>query len=161
MVLGVAFLLLVSLVVSTALGAIMKMFGDLIPGPDAIAHVVDIVVSLGVITVLFALIFKYLPDVRIRWKDVWIGALVTAVLFTIGKYAIGMYLGHAALASSYGAAASVIIVMLWAYYSSQILFFGAEFIEVYASMTGRRILPDADAVPLTAEREPSQRPQAA
>jgi membrane protein len=161
MVLGIAFLLLVSLVVSTALSAIMKMFGDLIPGPDAIAHVVDLGVSLGVITVLFALIFKYLSDVRIRWKDVWLGAFVTAVLFTIGKYAIGMYLGHAALSSSYGAAASVIVVMLWAYYSSQILFFGAEFIEVYASMRGRRLIPDADAVALTPQRRSNQQPQAA
>jgi membrane protein len=161
MVLGIAFLLLVSLVVSTALGAVMKIVGDVIPGPDAVAHVLDVVVSIGVTTLLFALIFKYLPDVRIRWKDIWIGALVTAVLFAIGKYAIGMYLGNAALASSYGAAASVIIVMLWAYYSSQILFFGAEFIEVYASMTGRRILPDEDAVPLTPERDPKQQPVAA
>ena len=156
MVLGIGFLLLVSLVLSAALATVQQLAGDFIPGPDIVAHVLDITVSLAVVTVLFAMIFKYLPDVKIGWRDVWLGAFVTAVLFTIGKYLIGLYLGNAAIASSYGAAGSVIIVLLWAYYSSQILFLGAEFTQEYARMYGSRIEPSANAVPVTAEARAQQ-----
>ncbi len=148
MVLGVAFLLLVSLVVSAFMAAATQALGNILPGPDFIAHAVDLVVTLGVVTLLFALIFKYLPDVKIAWRDVWLGAAVTAVLFTLGKYAIGVYLGTAGIGSAYGAAGSLVIVLIWAYYSAQILFFGAELTQVYARLHGSDIQPSADAVRL-------------
>jgi membrane protein len=129
MVLTVGFLLLVSLVISAGIAAIgQKLAGE----AETIMQIGNAVVSLGVITVLFALIFKYVPDAKIRWSDVWIGAAFTSALFVIGKFAIGLYLGKSSVASTYGAAASLIIIILWLYYSGLILFFGAEFTEVYA-----------------------------
>jgi membrane protein len=128
MVLTVGFLLLTSLVLS----ALLAGLGHLFPGGEAVGHVMNAGVSLAVITVLFALIYKYVPDATIRWKDVWIGAAFTSLLFVVGKFAIGLYLGKSSTASTYGAAASLIIVILWLYYSGLILFFGAEFTEVYA-----------------------------
>jgi membrane protein len=118
--------------------------------------VLDIVVSFGGVTLLFAMIFKYLPDVKIRWRDVWLGAAVTALLFTLGKFLLGLYLGRASVASAYGAAGALVIVMLWAYYSSQILFFGAEFTQVYAKSYGRRIQPADNARGVTAETRAQQ-----
>jgi membrane protein len=140
MVLAIGFLLLVTLFVSATLAALTNSLRDFIPGPDIVAHGLDLGVSLAVVTLLFALIFKYLPDAKVAWSDVWLGAAVTAVLFTIGKYAIGMYLGTASVGSAYGAAGSLVIVLLWAYYSSQILFFGAELTQAYARMFGSRIV---------------------
>jgi membrane protein len=142
MILGIGFLLLVSLVVTAGLSATQETFGNAFPMSEFILQVVNLVISLGVITVLFALIFKFLPDAQISWHDVWLGALVTAMLFSIGKTAIGIYLGNSAVASIFGAAGSLVLLLLWIYYSAQILFFGAEFTQVYANKYGSKILPE-------------------
>jgi membrane protein len=139
MVLGTGFLLLVSLVISAGLAAMGEFFTGLLPGGEVVLQIVNFVVSLAVITVLFALIFKYIPDAEIAWGDVWIGASVTALLFTAGKVLIGLYIGHSSFSSTYGAAASLVVILLWVYYSAQILFFGAEFTQVYANTYGSRI----------------------
>jgi membrane protein len=139
MVLGTGFLLLVSLIISAVLAALGEFFLDLVPGLSALVHVLNFVVSLAVITGLFALIFKYVPQAEIAWEDVWIGAALTAILFTIGKVLISLYIGHSSFSSAYGAAASFVVILLWVYYSSQILFFGAEFTQVYANTYGSRI----------------------
>jgi len=139
MVLGTGFLLLVSLVISAALAAISNFVTGIMPGWDILTQIVNFIISLGVITILFALIFKYVPDAKIAWFDVWIGAAVTALLFTIGKALIGFYIGYSSLSSTYGAAASLAVILLWVYYSAQILFFGAEFTQVYANTYGSRI----------------------
>jgi membrane protein len=152
MVLAIGFLLMVTLLVSAALAAFTKFVGNVIPGPDIVAHILDLVISVGIVTLLFALIFKYLPDIKIAWRDVWLGAAVTAVLFTIGKYAIGMYLGMAAVGSAYGAAGSLIVILVWAYYSSQILFFGAELTQAYSRLYGSQIPLTANAMPVAAEK---------
>src|SRR5205823_6766881 len=104
----------------------------------------------------FALIFKLLPDVRIAWRDVWVGALLTTVLFMVGKGLIGLYLGRSGLGSAYGAAGSLVALLVWIYYSAQILFFGAEFTKVYANRYGSRIVPAADAVPVTEDARAQQ-----
>jgi membrane protein len=130
MVLVIGFLLLVSLIVSTALSA---MTGYLAPGQVALYELINQVVSFGLITVLFALIFKYLPECPVKWDDVWIGAAVTALLFILGKYLIGLYLAKGGAASAYGAAGSLVIILLWVYYASQILLFGAQFTQVFAT----------------------------
>lgn len=145
MVLGVGFLLLVSLIFSAILAAMGEWFLELAPEAEAILRVSNFVVAYGVTAILFALIFKVIPDVQIRWGDVWLGALVTAFLFSIGRWAIGLYLGRSAPATAYGAAGSLIVVMLWVYYSAQILFMGAEFTKVYANKYGGRIRPDEGA----------------
>jgi membrane protein len=144
-VVGSAFLLLVSLIVSTALSAFGKWFGSFLSLPKVVLQSINILLSLLVITGLFALIFKVLPDARIAWSDVWVGAGLTAVLFTIGKFAIGLYLGKSDVGSAYGAAGSLVIVLVWVYYSVQILLYGAEFTEVYASQFGKDIQPTEDA----------------
>lgn len=145
MVLGIGFLLLVSLVVSAAVAALDEVVRGLAPSLHVLIAVVSFVVAFGLITLLFALIFRYVPDIRIAWRDVWIGAVVTALLFVIGKYLIGLYLGHSTVASTYGAAGSVLIVLLWVYYSTQILFLGAEFTQVWATRHGSRIVPSPNA----------------
>lgn len=142
MVFGVGFLLLVSLVISAVLSSLNEVVTNIMPGLLFLAQLLNIVVSLGVITLLFALIFKVIPDVDVSWRDVWIGAVATAVLFTIGKWAIGLYLSKSAPASAYGAAGSLIVILLWIYYSTQILFLGAEFTQVYANRFGSRIVAD-------------------
>ncbi len=149
MVLGTSFLLLVSLVISTALAFLNQFFTDWLGGLGVLAQMINIIVSIGVVTVIFAMIFKFLPDVKIRWADVWIGSLFTAVLFTIGRILLSIYLGNSATTSAYGAAGSLVVLLLWVYYSSQILFFGAEFTQVYARMYGSRILPTPNARALT------------
>lgn len=146
MVLGVAFLLLVSLVVSAGLAALGKFLSSSLPGGEALWQVINFLISFGVVTLLFALILKVVPDARIRWHDVWIGAGVTALLFTVGKTLFGLYLGKSDVTSSYGAAGSIVALVLWVYYSSQILFFGAEFTQVYARRFGGAIKPSANAV---------------
>lgn len=145
-VLGIGFLLLVSLVISAVLSGISNYFSDLIPGVDFLWQILNFVVSFGVITLLFALMYKFLPDVKIDWSDVWIGALITALLFTIGKFALGLYLGRGSFGSTYGAAGSLVIILAWVYYSAQILFFGAEFTQVYARRYGSQIVPDEHAI---------------
>jgi membrane protein len=144
-VLGTGFLLLVSLILSSALAAFGKWFGGWLPFPEAVMQLMNFVLSFVVITGLFALIFKVLPDARVAWRDVWIGAALTAVLFTIGKFALGLYLGKSNVASAYGAAGSLVLVLLWVYYSAQILLYGAEFTQVYANRVGERIVPAPDA----------------
>ena len=126
LVLGVGFLLLVSLALSAALAALGNLMSSRLPGGIALWTIVNFLVSFGFTTVLFAMIFKVLPDVPLTWRDVWEGALITALLFTVGKSLIGLYLGRSAIGSSFGAAGSVIIILIWIYYSSQILLFGAE-----------------------------------
>lgn len=143
--LGTAFLLLVSLVLSTALAAFGKWFGNLLPLPEAVLQLFNVVLSFAVITGLFALMFKVLPDAHIAWKDVWVGAALTSALFTIGKFAIGLYLGKSNVGSSYGAAGSLVLVLVWVYYSVQILLYGAEFTQVYANWKGQRIQPTDEA----------------
>ena len=156
MLLGVGFLLLVALVLSAGLAALGKFLGGLLPIPEAVLQAVNFVISFGVITLLFALIYKILPDAEIRWSDVWTGAAVTALLFTIGKFVLGLYLGKSSAGSAYGAAGSLIVVLLWVYYSAQILFFGAEFTQVYANTYGSRVVPSPNAVPLTPEAQAEQ-----
>ena len=156
MLLGVGFLLLVALVLSAALAALGKFLGGLLPIPEAVLQAMNFVISFGVITLLFAMIYKILPDAEIRWSDVWTGAAVTALLFTIGKFVLGLYLGKSSAGSAYGAAGSLIVVLLWVYYSAQILFFGAEFTQVYANTYGSRVVPSPNAVPLTPEAQAEQ-----
>ena len=149
MVLVVGFLLLVSLVISTALAAIGKYVGGLAPGAPALMQVANFVLSFALVAVLFALIFKYLPDAKVAWRDVWFGAVVTAALFTVGKYAIGMYLGRAGVGTPFGAAGSLVAFVVWVYYSGLIVFFGAELTQVTAERAGRKIEPTENAVPAT------------
>jgi membrane protein len=132
MVLGTGFLLLVSLLLSTAIAAIGTYLGSGFPGSEALVHTANAIATFIVVTLLFAMIFKLLPDKKIAWRDVWVGALLTAILFTIGKMLIGLYLGKAAVGSSYGAAGSLVVLLVWIYYSSQVLFFGAELAHTYA-----------------------------
>jgi membrane protein len=145
-VLVVGFLLLVSLLLSAGITFVAEWVGGISDGTAILAQVVNIVMSLLVITFLFALIFKYLPDAVIAWHDVWPGTFLTAALFTLGKYILGLYLGTSSVSSSYGAAGSLVILLLWVYYSAQILFFGAEFTQVWANRFGTPVRPDADAV---------------
>lgn len=136
MVLGVGFLLLVSLIIDTAVTAMGKFAAHHLPGGEVLWQVVQIVVSFGVITVLFALIFRFLPDVRIEWHDVWFGAAFTSLLFVVGKFGLGLWLGRESVGSPYGAAGSLVVLLLWVYWSASILFFGAEFTQVYARTHG-------------------------
>jgi membrane protein len=146
MVAGVCFLLLVSLVLESLLKSLSHYVQAMLPGGIVIALVVYSIFDLGVVVLLFASIFKFLPDVKIQWRDVWIGALMTAIFFAVGKWALGLYLGSGAAASAYGAASSLITLLLWIYYSSQILLFGAEFTQVYAARAGRALVPTKYAV---------------
>jgi membrane protein len=139
MVFGTAFLLLASLVASTFVQAAGRSVGNLLPGTELALRALNIGISFPVITLLFACIFKYIPDASIAWKDVWIGAAATAGLFLIGNWALGLYLGRGTFSSAYGAAGSLIVVLLWFYYSSQILFLGAEFTQAFAHSHGSRV----------------------
>jgi membrane protein len=145
-ILVLGFLLLVSLLLTAAIAFVGKQFGAMVPGMEALIQLLNSVLSLAVITLLFAMMFKILPDAKIAWRDVWIGAFITALLFTIGKFALGFYLGRSGVASSYGAAGSLIVLLLWVYYSSQIVFFGAEFAQVYANRFGSRVTPSNNAI---------------
>ena len=146
MVAGVCFLLLVSLAIEALLKGFSHYIQSVVPGGLTIAVSVYLIFDFAVITTLFAMIFKILPDVKTRWRDMWVGAVMTAVFFLIGKWALGLYLGSGTAASAYGAAGSLITLLLWIYYSSQILLFGAEFTQVYASEFGSPIEPDKYAV---------------
>jgi membrane protein len=138
LILGVGFLLIVSLVVSAVLTAVTERFGDALPGADFIWPALNFLVSFGVITVLFAMMYRILPALKIAWNDVWVGAAITALLFTIGKSLIGLYLGSTGVSSSYGAAGSFVLVLVWIYYTSQVFFLGAEFTRAYATRFGSR-----------------------
>jgi membrane protein len=146
MVLSIGFLLLVSLVVSTVLAAVGKFFGGLLPIPSAVLAVVNFLVSYIGVAVLFGLIFRFVPEAKVRWRNVWPGALMTAMFFTVGKTLIGLYLGKTGVGSPYGAAGSVIVVIVWVYYSAQIFFFGAEFTHAYAEHQMSAISNDSGAV---------------
>ncbi len=161
MVLGVAFLLLVSTVLTSVVsglssGTIARVFGptavDAAGGSKVLSSLTDLLlffVTTGVVTVLFAGMFKILPDVKIRWRDVWLGAFVTALLFQVGKFVLAYYLGHFSPGSAFGAVGSILVLLVWVYYSAQILYFGAEFTQVYANQYGSHIVPTANAEPLT------------
>jgi membrane protein len=138
MVLGVAFLLMVSLVMSAALAALGKWWAPAFAGWEVLAHLVDLAVSFSLMTVVFAMIYKFMPTARVGWRDVWVGAAVTSALFAVGKFAIGLYLGRAGIGSAFGAAGSLVVVMVWVYYSAQIFLLGAEFTRVYAHAHGSR-----------------------
>jgi membrane protein len=146
LVLGVAFLLLVSLVVTAGLAAVGAYLSHTLPGGAVVWQILNFVISLGVTTLLFATIYKVVPDVMIQWRDVWVGSAATAVLFSLGRFAIGLYVGRSTVASPFGAAGSVVALVVWVYYSAQILFFGAELTQVYARRHGSRIMPSKNAV---------------
>ena len=156
LVVGTGFLLLVSLAISTWISILTKYFWYLLPLPGPALEAVNVVVSFGVITVLFALTFKLLPDVDIAWRDVWLGAAVTALLFTVGKLVIGLYLGKSGVATAFGAAGSLVVILVWVYYSAQILYFGAEFTKVWTRRRGSGFTPAETAVPVTAEARAEQ-----
>jgi len=143
--LGIGFLLLVSLIISAALAAVGKWMSGELAVEEPLWQTVDVIVSLAFITLLFAMIFKALPDVKIQWRDVWVGALITALLFTFGKFLIGFYLGRSSVASVYGAAGSFVVVLLWVYYSVQILLLGAATTRIFANRYGSAIVPSKHA----------------
>ncbi|MEH2455699.1 YihY/virulence factor BrkB family protein [Nostoc sp.] len=149
MVIGIGFLLLVSLVISSGLAALVKYFGNILPGIDLLWRIVNFVLSFSSTTALFGLIFKVLPDVKITWNDVFIGSVITSFLFSIGRFLLGQYLGNGSFGSTYGAAGSLVVLLAWVNYAAQILFFGAEFTQVYARRYGSGIVPTKDAIPLS------------
>lgn len=155
--LGVGFLLLISLILSTVLSAFTKFLNpNLLPGSLFLWQISQMLISLGFITVLFAMIYKLLPDVKIGWRDVWVGAAATAVLFIIGEHLIAFYLAQSSWISAYGAAGSLVVVLLWVFYSSQIFLLGAEFTQVYASNYGRPLVAEDRAEPVTQEARARQ-----
>jgi membrane protein len=158
MILAVAFLLMVSLALTAMISVFGDAFGRMLPGilSEPVLHVLNLVVSFAVIFLLFAAIFKVLPDARIAWKDVWVGALVTALLFVLGKFLIGFYLGRSDPGEAFGAAGSLAVLLVWIYYSSMILLFGAEFTQRWAEQRGAGIEPEPGAVKLV-EGKPGSR----
>ncbi len=156
MVLVIGFLLLVSLVLSTAIAGLNHRLESVLPLPAFVWAAVAFVISLGIVTTLFAMIFKVLPDAQIRWRHVWFGALITALLFEVGKTGLGWYLGREGAASAYGAAGAVVLLLLWVYYTSCILFFGAEFTQVYAEAGDGVTEPSANALRVTKEERAQQ-----
>ena len=148
LILSFGFILLVSLVVSALLAGLGGMMSRFIPGWVIFGYLLNYAVALAVMTALIAMIYKILPDVKIAWRDVWLGALVTSVLFQIGKFAIGLYIGKASVGSPFGAAGSLAVLLVWVYYSSQIILLGAEFTRVSALKRGARIEPTPYAVPI-------------
>jgi membrane protein len=146
MVLGVGFLLLVSLVLAAGLQALQTFAEGRVSALAPVFQAAGFLVDLGFTTLLFAMLFKFLPDVKLRWSDVWTGAVITAVLFAIGKFALGAYIGRGAVGSAYGAAGSLAIVLIWVYYSAQILLFGAEVTQAYAKQRGSWVQPKENAI---------------
>ena len=152
MVGGVCFLLLVSLTLSSVVHAFSQPLKQAVPGGDTLPLLINLALDLVVVTLLFALIFKYLPDAKIAWRDVWIGAGITTLLFLVGKWALSLYLGSGSAGSAYGAASALITTLVWVYYSGQILFFGAEFTQVYATRYGSQVVPDDHAVKVEVQK---------
>jgi membrane protein len=138
MILGIGFLLMVSLIINAVLAFVGNWMSGMLPATNVMLQLATELASLGVISVLFAAMFKILPSIEINWRDVWIGAAVTACLFSLGKFALGMYLGRSTVGSAYGAAGAILIVLLWVYYSGLIFYFGAEFTKAYAEVYGSR-----------------------
>jgi membrane protein len=139
MLLGIGFLMTVSLIVSAALASLGKFLSGSLPAPEIILHIIDFIFATGIIAVLFAAMYRFLPDTRVQWRDVWIGGVVTSLLFNIGKLGLGLYIGKSAVASSYGAAGSILVLLMWIYYSGLIFYFGAEFTKVYTDRYGSRL----------------------
>lgn len=154
------FLLMVSLGISTLVAAFGSYFKTLAPGMEVLLHIINFFIAVAVTTVLFAAIFKYMPDVKIQWRDVWIGALVTAVLFNAGQIGLGLYLGNSSTAADYGAAGSFMVLILWLYYSTVILFYGAEWTQVRARLSGNRFEPAEHANRLVVEALDADDPEA-
>lgn len=148
LVLGLGFLMIASLIVSAGISALNQWAGGLLPEWELWLHILNAVVSIGTSTVLFAMIFKLMPSAKVAWRDVWVGAVVTAVLFEIGKYLIGLYIGKTSVTSSLAAAGSIVVLLVWVYYAAQILLLGAEFTWVYAR--NRKALGDGMAASTTA-----------
>lgn len=153
MVLAIGFLLLVSLAVSAVLNAVTGRVATSVPHMDLLWRLLSFLVSFSIITVLFGAIYKVLPDARVAWRDVWIGSITTALLFTLGKFLIGLYLGRSALGDVYGAAGSLAIILVWVYYSGMIFLYGAEFTQAYLRLSGRRIVPEEHAVKVSDQKE--------
>jgi membrane protein len=147
MVLGAGFLLLILVLVSASIAAIGKSVGSMLPIPEFSLHLASFLISFVVITFLFGAIYKIMPDVELKWSDVFVGASFTSLIFTTGKQLIGLYLGRAGIGSSYGAAGSLVIILVWVYYSAQLFFFGAEFTKVYAKKYGSHFAATLDPVP--------------
>lgn len=167
MVLGVGFLLLLSMILTTVIQALANRVGEFLGFGKVLAQIANLGLSALIITLLFAAIFKILPDVEIRWRDVWVGAFVTALLFLLGQFVLGLYLGSGAMSSGFGAASAFVVILMYVYYASLILFFGAEFTQVYAHSRGQALKPSPHAVPVTEQareqqgmpsREPGRRP---
>lgn len=160
MILGIAFLLLVSLALTAALSAFGHALESLLPGGTSqlLLHVVNLVISFAVIALLFAAMFKVLPDAEIAWRDVWAGAIVTALLFVIGKFVLGLYLGKSNPGEAFGAAGALVLMLLWIYYSSLILLFGAEFTQTWAERRGGGIKPEPGAVRIVAQKQHLREP---
>ena len=156
MILGVGFLLLLSMLISIVLNALTSHFGAFLPGSLTLSKILNPVIFFVLITLLFAMIYKFLPDVEISWKDVWVGAAVTSLLFNVGKYFIGLYMANSSVGSVYGAAGSLAILLVWIYYSAMIFLVGAEFTQVYAKKFGSRILPEDYVVPESAAQPAEQ-----
>ena len=152
MVLAIGFLLLVSLVASAAISAVGAWGGGLFGAWETLAHAVEVVVSFALLSALFAVMYRFLPDVRIAWRDVAVGAIVTALLFTVGKFLIGLYIGKSSTASTFGAAGSLVVLLLWVYYSAQIFLFGAEFTAAYSHAYGSRRAPRRRRTPVRRPR---------
>ncbi len=154
MIVGIGFLLLVSLVASAFLAALGKFVDNLVP--VGLFQVVEVALSLGVVSILFALIYRVVPQRRIPWRDLWVGSFATAVLFTLGKFLLGLYLGKASIGSAYGAAGSLVVLFVWVYYSSQLFLFGAEFTRVYAAEKEHKttsVMPNQNTTPVMAGAE--------
>lgn len=159
MILGIAFLLMVSLVLSAAVAALGKWWGPMMGGAEVFAQILNVLLGFVLTTVVFAMIYKLMPRVHIQWSDVWVGAAATSLLFNVGRFLIGLYIGKSSVASGFGAAGSLIIVFVWVYYSAQIFFMGAEFTWVYANIFGsmkgknpaRAAPPPASVVPTAGE----------
>lgn len=160
MVLGIGFLLLVSLVLTAAIAAAGKFVGGLLPIPEVVLHLANILFSFLAVTVLFALLYKVVPDIHIEWRDVWIGAAFTSLLFAVGKFGIGLYLGKASVGSAYGAAGSLVVFMVWVYYSAQIFFIGAAFTHAFSERHGSRAVARVER-PQTAPPQVQELPRSA
>ena len=153
---GIGFLLLVSLILDAGLSGLGKFLFGSPPAQETLWQGVNFVVSFGVITLLFAMLFKVLPDAKIAWRDVWIGAIITALLFNLGKLLFGLYLGRSSVTSAYGTAGSLVVVLLWVYYSAQILLFGAQFTQISSNRYGSHIEPMPGAETVTSMEASSQ-----
>jgi membrane protein len=159
MVFGIGFLLLVTLVLDAAISAVGDRVTTFVGG-EAVMQIIQLVFSFVVVTVLFAAIFRILPDLKIAWRDVWLGAVFTSVLFVLGKFGLGIYLGKAAVGSAYGAAGSLVILLVWVYWSAQILFFGAEYTQVYARTYGSLKGDNSKREARAQAKKPEDRPKA-